>query len=97
MSVEPYLFKATTTILHLGIREGDVVVVRPGSERAIVVQHVLPPNYGAIVGAVTAGQLTPLHHSSDDVLGVLAELTRALPAQPQPLPLKRRLPGVRPR
>lgn len=52
---------------------GDVIAVAPGEFPAVVLGRELPPNYGAVAGALADGSLTPLLH---DDAGVRATIRR---------------------
>jgi len=56
---DPYLFYAVVDCPDLGVRRGDLLVVRPGQEPPVVLSRSLPPNYGALLGALDANRLTP--------------------------------------
>lgn len=74
----PVFFVAVANIPHFGIWKGDSVRYDPTSPYAITVVRHLPPNHGALLGAIEAGALTP-------IAGDLA--WRALsPAPPPPPP-----------
>lgn len=73
------VLQAAIAQMHLHLREGDYLVVRPGAEMPVMAFRSLPANYGAIAGALGAGQLTAVSPESS---AALAELTRLASQQP---------------
>ena len=56
---EQFVIYATEDDDHLGVQRDDMLVVTPGGDPAVTLTRALPPNYGAILGAIEAGRLTP--------------------------------------
>ena len=71
----------------LGLEPGDVVSLEPGSAEPMMIHRSGIVNYGAVLDAIEAGALRPLH-PHEPVLGFLARL--ASPAPPPPVVLPRR-------
>lgn len=86
--MEPFVFIAEEEVPELGIHVGERVVVRPGAKFPVVVQRDLPPNYGLILLAAEAGQLSPLTPAATPaalraVVGLGAPPPRSLRPRPQ--------------
>lgn len=64
---EPYLLRATCSILHLGIKAGDLVAWDPRG--VATVTRVLAATPGALAGCIADGTLTPAD-ASDPALVV---------------------------
>lgn len=75
----PIFFRVTQPVEVLGLWPGDVVRYDPTSSRTLELFRRLPPNHGALAGAVADGQLTPI---DGDLL--VNQLHRELPVEVPP-------------
>lgn len=82
----PYIFLVEISDIHLGVRQGDRVVVDPVTFEATVVRP-LRQNTGALLGALDAGWLSPVSHRHDDARVLLRA---AAAANRPPVPPGRR-------
>jgi hypothetical protein len=84
----PIVLQVETPIVHpVAARVGDLVILQPGTDRPVVLVRDVPPNYGALLGHVVGGTLSP-RGDSDEALAVLEELARLSP--PPAAPRRRR-------
>lgn len=82
-AADAIVLECAIDVVHpIRARAGDRVVIRPGQDPAVVVVRAAPPNYGALLGLVEGGALTPVQQSADDAVAQLAGL--AQPPAPPP-------------
>lgn len=92
---QPSAAIATMAILHLGIKEGDILLFDPGAEHPVTLVRQLSPNWGAFLGALTAGQLedlTPQSGAASSAVAALLVAQRGAPpaaSRPSSSPLPR--------
>lgn len=78
---EPIVLAVVSPIAHpVRACPGDVIVVRPGHPRPVIVQREGVPNFGALAGLLADGALMP--SDGADPAAVVALLERA--SQPEP-------------
>lgn len=62
----PYILRVVAPVALFGLLPGDVLLVHPGTEEPVVAHgrdgswRQLPPNYGAIAGAIAEDQVVML-------------------------------------
>ena len=87
--MSPFVFVAEQNLPDLGIRAGNVVIVRPGEARPVVIEHEAPANYGRILAAAEAGALRYI--TPDQPLAALRAAVgsdlRPAPSPPHPEPV----------
>lgn len=90
--MEPFVFRATRPYPHLGLWAGDRLVVEPGHAVPVVLTRKLPPNYGAILGALEEGALEPVN-PSQSVEALAAAVGYPVSSGPAPRKWLRRVLG----
>jgi hypothetical protein len=85
-----FAFRVDTPIIHpIAAKEGDVIVVQPGTDRPVMLMREAPPNYGAVLERFESGALSSLG-DPDAALAALRELARQTPPPAPKQRLRRR-------
>lgn len=92
--MHPIVLRAVRDVPALQLHAGDLVVIRPGHPRPVVIQYEIEPNYGALLLHAEEGALVP-DDPAQPIPRVAALLRQAVPDPPPPPRPWRRRPNRR--
>lgn len=75
-SARPIVLRVETAIIHpIAARPGDHFIIQPGTATPVTLVREAPPNYGALLGHLMSGALSP-RDDADETHSQLVELSQ---------------------